>query len=267
MIKKTVFLITISVLSSSFILRNKSYIPPGTIQITENFFADETEITNFSWLEYEWWTIRKYGYRSPEHIAVLPDTLVWRHARTQNEPYVKYYYRHVAYRNYPVVGISYEQVTAFCKWRTQEVKEMYYLKTKKALNIEYRLPTKEEWEFLSNNGAGVFGAKGDGKNEKGQMQLNIIRDKKDTLGSPSVMSDNADITAPVYSYWKNYFGLWCMFGNVAEMVAEKGIAKGGSWIHRLEECRAGKNINYDAPKAWLGFRCVCELNNNSGQMK
>jgi len=77
------------------------------------------------------------------------------------------------------------------------------------------------------------------------------------LGTASFMSDNADVTAPVYSYWKNWFGLFNAIGNVAEMISEKGICKGGSWHHEFEDCRAGKDIPYDKTKAWLGFRCVC----------
>ena len=41
--------------------------------------------------------------------------------------------------------------------------------------------------------------------------------------------DYADITAQVSSYYPNSFGLYNVCGNVAEMVAEKGKAKGGSW--------------------------------------
>ena len=237
--------------------KNKTFIPPGTVQITETFFADETEVSNLSWQEYELWTKNKYGLLSPEHISCLPDTLVWRDKKAYNEPYVEYYYRHPAYKNYPVVGISYEQAVAFCKWRSDRVKEFWYIGKRKELNIEYRLPSTEEWELISNNGTGVF--YNNGKNEKGRILFNHVHPPDDTLGTEGFMSGNADVTAPVYSYWKNFFGIFCMFGNVAEMVAEKGISKGGSWRHRLEECRAGKIIAYTKPTAWLGFRCVCTV--------
>jgi hypothetical protein len=68
-----------------------------------------------------------------------------------------------------------------------------------------------------------------------------------------------DVTVPTYSYWKNSFGMYNMFGNVAEMINEKGICKGGGWKHQIEECRAGKDILYSTPNSWLGFRCVCVI--------
>lgn len=233
----------------------KKFIPPGTVKINDTLFADETEVSNLSWLEFEYWTCTKYGKNSSEYKAVVPDTLVWRNKESFNEPYVHNYYRHKAYRNFPVVGITFEQAIAFCKWRTERVKEFYGIAYKKSLKIEYKLPSKEEWEFISNLGSGVFHNKG--KNEKGLFSLNCIREDFDTLNTSQ--SKFNDVTAPVYSYWKNYFGLFNMIGNVAEMIDQKNICKGGSWKHHLNECRVGKDIQYTKSEAWLGFRCVCIL--------
>ena len=253
---KYVLIFCFSLVVFSFTNKPKKFIPPGTVQITETLYADETEISNLSWLEFEFWTAMKYGKNSKEHLETLPDTMGWLEKLYYNEPYVNYYYRHVAYKDYPVVGISYEQALAFCKWRTERVKEFYSIRYKKELHLEYRLPTKQEWEFLSNNGAGIFS--NNGKNEKGQYKLNIVRLYSDSSLKSKFIRD-ADITAPVFSFWKNQFGLYNMFGNVSEMILEKGISKGGGWIHRLENCRLGKDIVYDKPTSWLGFRCVCEL--------
>lgn len=245
------------VISFSFTkIKKKDKIPPGTKQITETFFADETEVSNFSWQEYEFWTKTKYGANSKEHLAVLPDTLVWRDSLSYNEPYVVYYYRHPAYKDYPVVGISHEQALAFCKWRTERVKEYYAICYKKDWNIEYRLPTKEEWEFISNNGNNINFTTF--KNNKGQLLLNCIL--PDSAYTHLNVAQTTDVTAPVFSYYPNHFKIYNMFGNVAEMISEKGICKGGSWRHRPEQCRAGKDVPYSKPEAWLGFRCVCVVN-------
>lgn len=255
--KPLLLTITAAILCLSF-TKEKSFIPPGTVQINDTLFADDCEISNYSWLEYTSWTAAIYGKNSKEYVACLPDTLVWREKLSYNEPYVNYYFRHVAYRNYPVVGISYEQAVAFCKWRTEKVKS--FLTTKKDFknqNIEYRLPTKTEWEKLAETSSNFIS--NNGKNEKGVYQLNCINtnDTIETKGSPY-----PDVTAPVKSCFKNSFGLYNMLGNVAEMVYEKEICKGGGWRTKIEDCRVGKEIEYTKPTAWLGFRCVCVVKNN-----
>lgn len=47
------------------------------------------------------------------------------------------------YAHYPVVGISYNQAKAYCKWRSERVNTKYtqYL-------TEYKLPSKEQWELI-----------------------------------------------------------------------------------------------------------------------
>ena len=75
-----------------------------------------------------------------------------------------------------------------------------------------------------------------------------------------LLFDGRLITNWVYLYEPtNQFKLYNMFGNVAEMTSEKGIAKGGSFYHTLEECAADRVQIYDSPLAWLGFRCVAEV--------
>lgn len=254
--KKIVFAtIALAALCLSF-TKEKPFTPPGTVQINDTLFADETEITNISWREYERWISLKYGPNSKEHIATLPDTLIWREKNSYNEPYVQHYYRHPAYKEYPVVGVSYEQALAFCKWRTERVKSFLVLAKKfKYKDFEYRLPTKNEWEKLAEFSMNVI--YNNGKNEKGDYLLNCAHPDTITAKGPPY----ADVTAPVYSYWKSMYGLYNMLGNVAEMVNEKGICKGGGWRNNLEECRIGKDAQYTKPNAWLGFRCVCIVKN------
>ncbi len=253
----------IAVIASGLFLsftKEKQFTPPGTVQVSETLFADETEISNFAWQEYEYWTKTIYGTNSPEHLATLPDTLVWRDKLAYNEPYVQYYYRHPAYKNYPVVGISYEQAQAYCKWRTERVKTFLSInKNFKHQNFEYRLPTKAEWEKFAELSSVVFS--NNGKDAKGNFKFNFI-DIPNTPKNNTATSDNADVTAPVFAYKKNHLGLYNVLGNVAEMVQEKNICKGGSWQHKLEDCRVGKDQQYTTTNSWTGFRCVCEVKKN-----
>ena len=67
---------------------------------------------------------RLYGQSYPDvYTKALPDTLVWRDKLGYNEPFVTQYLRHPAYKNYPVVGVSWQQATDFCVWRTDRVNE------------------------------------------------------------------------------------------------------------------------------------------------
>jgi hypothetical protein len=73
------------------------------------------------------------------------------------------------------------------------------------------------------------------------------------------MDDGAFHTAKVSSYLANKAGFFCTFGNVAEMIDKKGIAKGGSWYHTFEESNFQQQINYAGPDPGIGFRIVMEI--------
>lgn len=94
-----------------------------------SFYMDETEIANIDWREYLFWLRQVFveaeaaGELPEIYTKALPDTLVWRRPLAYNEPYVAYYFRHPAYNNYPVVGISWTQCDAYCIWRTDRVNE------------------------------------------------------------------------------------------------------------------------------------------------
>jgi gliding motility-associated lipoprotein GldJ len=96
---------------------------PARVTVS-SFYMDQTEVTNFHWLEYLYWISRAYNETYPMvYKNALPDTLVWRSELGFNEKYVDYYLRHPAYRDYPVVGVSWLQASDYCKWRTDRVNE------------------------------------------------------------------------------------------------------------------------------------------------
>ena len=250
-----------------------------------SFYMDETEVSNFSYLEYLWWTSRVFGPTFPDiYYKALPDTLVWREKLAYNEPYVEYYLRHPSYRDYPVVGINWLQANEFCAWRTDRVNEFIliregllehvpnpsdqdYFSTEAYLSgkwqgqlkqklpsfdeqnperdvkmedgiflPKYRLPTEAEWEYaaygLIGNTVGeritdrrIYPWNGHGvrnSDEKyiGQIAANFVRGNGDLMGTAGFLNDNADVTAPVYSYWPNDYGLYNMAGNVSEWVMD-----------------------------------------------
>ncbi|NOQ70717.1 MAG: SUMF1/EgtB/PvdO family nonheme iron enzyme [Crocinitomix sp.] len=241
----------------------KEIVPPGTVKFNEGLYVDMTELSNFNWLEYMSWMKINYGKTSKQYAAALPDTLIW---RKTNIVFEEWYLRHPSYHNHPVVGVSYEQAIAYCAWRSDRVNEMLFAKNntieyhfykedatfcKIPKICTYRLPTEKEWESFA---IAPFSKK-------------VLRKQKDdriynTVFKPTEIEhndDDSEIIAPVISYWPNSFGMYNLIGNVAEMTAEKGKSKGGSWSHTLESSSVDSSVAYTTPTNWLGFRCVCEV--------
>lgn len=101
---------------------------PARVTVS-SFYIDQTEVTNFHWLEYLYWVKRAYNESYPMiYKNALPDTLCWRSKLGFNEKYVDYYLRHPAYRDYPVVGVSWLQASDYCKWRTDRVNEFIMIR-------------------------------------------------------------------------------------------------------------------------------------------
>ena len=97
---------------------------PKKIHI-RSFFMDEAEVTNSEYFLYVQYikdvfppTEEKY-----RHIyqSTLPDTLVWRRSLGNTDILSENYFRHPAYADYPVVGVSWLQANEYCKWRTNAV--------------------------------------------------------------------------------------------------------------------------------------------------
>jgi gliding motility-associated lipoprotein GldJ len=101
---------------------------------------------------------------------------------------------------------------------------------------KYRLPTEAEWEYAALALVGtsvdervynrrIYPWNGDAlrnpsPQNMGDIMANNVRGRGDMMGVAGALNDNADITAPVKSYWPNDFGLYNMAGNVNEWVED-----------------------------------------------
>ena len=86
-----------------------------------------------------------YDFLNTYIVNVYPDTTVWVNdfENAYNEPYVRLYFSNAGYNDYPVVGVSWDQATAFCAWRTDYLRRSL---GRQGVYVEpYRLPTEAEW--------------------------------------------------------------------------------------------------------------------------
>ena len=155
----------------------------------------------------------EYDFLNTYIVNIYPDTTVWVNDfdNAYNEPYVRMYFAHAGYNDYPVVGVSWDQANAFCVWRTLIYKAAL---GKNPVIVEpYRLPTEAEWEYAARAGKNenVYPWEGtESVDDKGCFYANF------KPGDGDYVRDGHLITAQVGTYTPNDFGLYDMAGKVYE---------------------------------------------------
>ena len=219
-------------------------------------------------------------------VQVYPDTLVWLSdfSYAANEPMVEGYFSHPAYRNYPVVGVTWRQARAFTVWRTR-YNDAYKDSHRLPHRAPYRLPTESEFEYAARGGRVGTDYPWGGpyiKNAKGCLMANF------KPGRGNYTDDGAAYTVNVRSYFPNDYGLYNMAGNVAEWTSSAFDESASTFVHDLApsfdyEAKASdpavlkrkvvrggswKDVGYflqnstrtyeyqDTAKSYIGFRCV-----------
>jgi len=236
------------------------YIPGGTYNVGRNnslpdekpehrvtispFYIDQYEITNLKYNLY----IEKIGGIKPK------------------------YYDNADYNlpNYPVVGISWNEATDYCK-----------------MAAGGRLPTEAEWEIATGESKKnlEFNSNFEEANFKKQgnfSEFSAIPNINPTKSQFSFVpiSDGFLNASPVGSFEPNKYSLYDMKGNALEWVSDwyqedyysitspnnpKGpetgefhVAKGGAWFFNINDSYASKRyiIKPNSRLFYLGFRCV-----------
>ena len=227
----------------------------------------------------------EYDFLNTYIVNIYPDTTVWVNDfdNAYNEPYVRMYFAHAGYNDYPVVGVSWDQANAFCVWRTLIYKAAL---GKNPVIVEpYRLPTEAEWEYAARAGKNekVYPWEGtESVDDKGCFYANF------KPGDGDYVRDGHLITAQVGTYTPNDFGLYDMAGNVSEWTStsynealsritsdmnpeykynaakedpyrmKRKIVRGGSWKDVSHYIRSDLRMweYQNEQRSYIGFRCV-----------
>ena len=227
-----------------------------------------------------------YDFLNTYIVNVYPDTTAWVNdfENAYNEPYVRMYFSHGGYNDYPVVGVSWEQANAFAYWRTDFLRRSL---GKDGIYVEpFRLPTEAEWEFAARAGIDENMYPWDGdltmSDDKGCFYANF----KPMEGN--YVKDGHVITSRVGTYAPNDFGLYDMAGNVSEWTStaftesvgrltsdlnpeyrydaavtdpykmKRKIIRGGSWKDVAHNVRSDLRMweYQNEQRSYIGFRCV-----------
>ncbi len=219
-------------------------------------------------------------------INVYPDTLCWIRDFTYsfNDPQASLYFWHPSFDDYPVVGVSWLQASAFSIWRTDYLNS--HLRKNGIPDVQsYRLPLETEWEYAARGGLDLSMYPWGGpytRNYQGCFLANF----KPLRGN--YIDDGTVYTAKAGSYEPNEFGLFDMSGNVAEWtscayhpsayifthdlnpnyeynatpqdppVMKRKVIRGGSWKDIAFYLQTStRDYEYqDSTKSYVGFRNV-----------
>jgi hypothetical protein len=267
------------------------FIPSGNMvhkgenKTIQSFRMRSTEVTN---LEYRTFLFDLLiEGKTDDFLKARPIQSMWRKRFSNgngNDPMVENYFSHPAYNEYPVVNITRKGALMYCEWLTNEANKTLRQSGKPEIE-PLRLPMEMEWVYAamgnipnSKNASGTDSI----KNAKGCYLANyscleennaqydsILRYyiPKDKNGF-NLIDDGGFHTVNGSSYNPNPFGLYCMSGNVSEMIVRKNVSTGafgegtigGSWMSPAQFLR------FDAPEEWpfelngpspmIGFRPV-----------
>ncbi len=225
-------------------------------------------------------------------VGMYPSTLDYQsdYVYSNNETDATFRYEHVAYDDYPIVGITWDQANAFCHWRTHIMNEFLRARNEPLLP-DFRLPTETEWEYAARGGLALSPYPWGGpytRNDRGCFLANF----KPLRGNYT--ADGGLKAIKVGSYNPNNYGLYDMAGNVSEWTStvydetsssyshdmnsdnsrsvkqmqingedefKRKVIRGGSWKDISYFIRnSTRSYEYaDVSTSYIGFRCVMDF--------
>ncbi|MEI6412575.1 MAG: formylglycine-generating enzyme family protein, partial [Bacteroidota bacterium] len=180
----------------------------------------------------------------------------------------------LAQGNHPVINVSWNDATEYCKWLSQRT------------GLKYRLPTEAEWEYAAGNGARHTKYNWGNSAPSGKRGGNVADETSATHFNWEKTEANIFVgyddgfvtTAPIGSFDFNDFGLYDMTGNVWEWCSDwydsdyyknspvsnpvgpasgsNRVFRGGSWSSYPQDCRVAFRVS-NTPGVrnfYIGFR-------------
>ena len=236
--------------------------PVARVRIPKAFWMGTCEVTN-----------EQYRLFAPDHDSRFEHKGSWSFSE-----------KHLGWRldhpKQPVVRVSQEEATAFCRWLS------------KRAALRGTLPTEAQWEYACRAGADTpmwyGGPDTDFAPFANLADATIRQLAYDTDGRYTAdvtprddrFDDGQLVTAEIGSYRPNAWGLHDVHGNAWEWTrsacrpypcrdddgrnepapADRIVVRGGSWRDRPTRCRSGFRLSYPAWRRVynVGFRVVVE---------
>ncbi|MFN5169071.1 MAG: formylglycine-generating enzyme family protein [Cyclobacteriaceae bacterium] len=241
----------------------------GFLPVTINgktLYVAETETTTTQWVEFIKYQAEAEALAAEDSVLVINpfnscvrqmffDKRAFYRDTTYKDSKGRKILSQVQCSRLPITGITFEQAQAYCDYLNSSRNiEFYPYPT-------FRLATPEEMAAIQQQSALPAKEMAAGVNDKGCMLLNYRHNSWCESNIGIKAEYGYAVPLPVRFFFPSNDGLWDVFGNVAEMTSEKGVAMGGSCKDVIADCQPGARNNYDGPAYWLGFRVVAELRN------
>lgn len=218
---------------SKFSKKSYAFVPSGSYEhdgkktSVQAFHMQNKEVSNVEYRTFLF-DLLIQG-RKDDFLIAKPDQTLWTKSGIASLKEMQdKYFSNIEFNDYPVNNISRAGAELYCRWLTIEVRKSGN-KDCELIN-DVRIPQRAEWEYASTgdkpnaiypwttkkvvNEDGCFLANFDVQQYSG----NLDSVHCDIPGDTTVISDGALMTARVGTYNPNWFGMWNMSGNVAEMV-------------------------------------------------
>ncbi|HOZ87507.1 MAG TPA: SUMF1/EgtB/PvdO family nonheme iron enzyme [Bacteroidia bacterium] len=264
------------------------YIPPPADQAFSGFNMGSNEVTN---LEYRTFLFDLLIHgKKDEFLLAKPEQHLWINAADQSlfDTLAGIYFSEKKYNYNPVVNISLKGAQLYCTWLCEQANLLKRKAGEPAIMV--RLPYESEWLHAAS--AGRAGAVYPWLRDSVQNSVNwflancCIQKQPDKLRYPfnktkrnpsgddkkfdrkaytaagMTLANNRIATVDVFAYNPNDFYLYCMSGNVSELVysndAKTFKAKGGNWSSDAEHLKLNSEDEFKTVSAspMIGFR-VC----------